>query len=161
MYSYGPPNMAKQKQDDQPELTYSSYVRTRDVTQKTCRRRWMIGRSGERWSRISVLVRHDDIYIYIQIWHKITYNDWHAIKANQNKSYIFTIYVQRMQWAFFACKEAIFLMFPVSDRLLSGDLSKGEWSESSYVRFEKIFQCINISISEPCWGFFSQNISRI
>ena len=59
--SYGPPHMAKQKQDDQPELTYSSYVRTQDVTQKTCRRRWMIGRSGERWSRISVLAaQHDD-----------------------------------------------------------------------------------------------------
>ena len=28
----------KQKQVDQPELTYSSYVRTQDVTQKTCRR---------------------------------------------------------------------------------------------------------------------------
>ena len=32
MYSYGPPHMTKQNQDDQPELTYSSYVRTRDVT---------------------------------------------------------------------------------------------------------------------------------
>ena len=30
--------MAKQKQDDQPELTYSSYVRTQDVTLKTCQR---------------------------------------------------------------------------------------------------------------------------
>ena len=37
-YYYGPPHMAKKKQDDQPELTYSSYVRTQDVTQKTCRR---------------------------------------------------------------------------------------------------------------------------
>ena len=53
--------MAKQKQDDQPEHTYSSYVKTRDVTQKTFRRRWMIGRSGERWSGISVLAaRHGD-----------------------------------------------------------------------------------------------------
>ena len=52
-----------------PARTYSSYVRTQDVTQKTCRRRWMRGRSGERWSRISVLTaRHDDdIYIYIYI----------------------------------------------------------------------------------------------
>ena len=32
------PTLAKQKQDDQPELTYISYVRTQDVTQKTCRR---------------------------------------------------------------------------------------------------------------------------
>ena len=53
--------MDVQKQDDQHELTYSNYVRTQDVTQKTCRRRWMIGRSGERGSGISVLaVRHDD-----------------------------------------------------------------------------------------------------
>ena len=44
-----------------PEFTYSSYVRTQDVTLKTCRRRWMIGRSGERESGISVLAaRHDD-----------------------------------------------------------------------------------------------------
>ena len=53
--------MAKQKQDDQLELTHSSYVKTQDVTLKTCRRQWMIGRSGERWSGISVLAaRHDD-----------------------------------------------------------------------------------------------------
>ena len=39
MYSYGPPHMAKQKQDDQPELTYSSYVRAQDIILKTCRRR--------------------------------------------------------------------------------------------------------------------------
>ena len=36
MYSYGPPHMAKQKQDDQLEHTYSSYVRIQDVTLKTC-----------------------------------------------------------------------------------------------------------------------------
>ena len=61
MYSCGPPHMDVQKQDDQHELTYSNYVRTQDVTLKTCRRRWMIGRSGERGSGISVLAaRHDD-----------------------------------------------------------------------------------------------------
>ena len=68
-YSYGPPHMAKQKQDNQPKLTYSSYMRIRDVTQKTSRRRWMIGRSGERGSGISVLAaRHDDDDIYIYIY---------------------------------------------------------------------------------------------
>ena len=61
MYSYGPPHIAKQKQDDQLEHTYSSYVRIRDVALKTCQKRWMIGRSGERGSGISVLAaRHDD-----------------------------------------------------------------------------------------------------
>ena len=69
MYSNGPPNMAVQKQDDQLELTYSNYVRIQDVTLKTCRKRWVIGRSGERGSGISVLVaRHnddDDLYVFI------------------------------------------------------------------------------------------------
>ena len=37
------------------------YVRIRDVALKTCQKRWMIGRSGERRSVISVLVaRHED-----------------------------------------------------------------------------------------------------
>ena len=55
------PDMAKQKQDDQFENTYSRYVRIRVVALKTCQRRCMIGRSGERGSRISVLAaRHDD-----------------------------------------------------------------------------------------------------
>ena len=37
MYSYGPPHMAKQKQDDQLEHTYSSYVRIQDVVLKPAR----------------------------------------------------------------------------------------------------------------------------
>ena len=61
MYSYGPPHMAVQKQDDQHEHTFSSYVRIRDVVLKTYLRRWTIGRSGERGSGISVLpARYDD-----------------------------------------------------------------------------------------------------
>ena len=61
MYSYEPPHMAEQKQDDQLELTYSSYVRTRDVALKTCKKRWTIGKSGEWGSGISVIpARHDD-----------------------------------------------------------------------------------------------------
>ena len=31
MYSYGPPHMAEQKQDDQLKHAYSSYVRIQDV----------------------------------------------------------------------------------------------------------------------------------
>ena len=67
MYSYGPPHMAEQKQDDQLEHTYSSYVRIRDVALKTCQRRWTIGRNGERGSGISMLAaRHDDDEEYIK-----------------------------------------------------------------------------------------------
>ena len=61
MYSYGPQHMAGQKQDDQNEHTFRSYVRIWDVALKTCQRRWTIEKSGGRGSGISVLgARHDD-----------------------------------------------------------------------------------------------------
>ena len=53
--------MAAQKQDDQHERTFSSYVRIQVVVLKTYQGRWTIGRSGERGSGISVLpARYDD-----------------------------------------------------------------------------------------------------
>ena len=82
------PHMAEQKQEDQLEHTYSSYVKIRDVALKTCQRRWTIGRSGKRGSGISVLAAwHDDddddicvfpyshtnIYIYIYNHHIYIY----------------------------------------------------------------------------------------
>ena len=61
MYSYGSPHMAAQKQDDQHQHTFSSYVRIQNVVLKTYLGRWTIGRSGERGSGISVLpARYDD-----------------------------------------------------------------------------------------------------
>ena len=71
MYSFGPPHMAKRRRDVLFELTYSSYVRTRDVTLKTSQRRWIIGRSGKRWSGISVLAarHHDDDDMHMNILH--------------------------------------------------------------------------------------------
>ena len=61
MYSYGTLHMTEQKQGDQLEPTYSSYVRIRGVTLRTYRKLWTIGRGGERGSGISVLVvRQDD-----------------------------------------------------------------------------------------------------
>ena len=61
MFTYGPPHMAEQKQDNQLEPTYSSSVRIRGVALRTYQKRWTIGRSGERGSGISVLAaRHDD-----------------------------------------------------------------------------------------------------
>ena len=53
--------MAEQMQADQLELTYSNYVRIRDVALKTCQKRWTIGKSDKKGSGISVLAaRHDD-----------------------------------------------------------------------------------------------------
>ena len=80
MYSDGPPHMAEQKQDDQLEHTYSSYVRIRDVVHKTWRRRWTIGRSGERGSGISVLeARHDD---YDDYYHTLYHSNFIYIYIN-------------------------------------------------------------------------------
>ena len=47
-------HMVGQKQDDQLEHTFSSYVRIRDVAIKTYQRRWTIGRSSEKGLGISV-----------------------------------------------------------------------------------------------------------
>ena len=49
-----------------PARTYSSYVRIWDVAQKTSQRQWMIRKSDEKGSGISVLVaRHDDDDIHL------------------------------------------------------------------------------------------------
>ena len=91
MCSCGPPHMANQKQDDQLEHSYSSYVMIRDVTLKTCRRRWMIGRRGERGSGISVLAaRHDDdddgfimrshpLFSLVRVYSNMLYLHWSLI----------------------------------------------------------------------------------
>ena len=86
MYSYGPPHMAEQKQDDQLGHTYSSYVRIRDVALKTYRRRWTIGRSGERGSGISVpAARHDDDEVFLSNMNKLLADAWfHIILFNSN-----------------------------------------------------------------------------
>ena len=75
MYSNGSPHMAAQKQDDQLERTFSSYVRIRDVVLKTFLGRWMIGRSGERGSAISVLPARYDDDDSCSIWFRLTATD--------------------------------------------------------------------------------------
>ena len=54
MDSCGPLDMDEQRQDGQLEPTYSNSVPIRDVTLKTCRKKWTIGRVGERGSGIAV-----------------------------------------------------------------------------------------------------------
>ena len=82
--------MAEQKQDDQHEHTFSNYVRIRDVVQKTCLRRWTIGKSGERGSGISVLpARHDD-----------DDDDDSRLKSKNNNSNGYNVYVCSTQGAF-------------------------------------------------------------
>ena len=102
MYSYGSPHTAAQKQDDQHERTFSSYVRIQVVVLKTCLGRWTIGRSGERGSGISVLpARYDDdddddiwtiikrlkwkyFYILVHINESYTLKNYDYLKYPQN-----------------------------------------------------------------------------
>ena len=78
MYSYGSTHTAAQKQDDQHERTFSSYVRIQVVVLKTYLGRWTIGRSGERGSGISVLPARydddDDDIKYVPIIYKVTFS---------------------------------------------------------------------------------------
>ena len=98
MYSHGPPHMAGQKQDDQLEHAFSSYVRIRDVALKTCQRRWTIGRSGESGSGISVLAaRHDDDDILSKCTNKLYYLFWinilySLIKVLRNRIKVFGLW---------------------------------------------------------------------
>ena len=53
--------MDEQRQDDQQEPTYNSFVPIQDVALKTYRKRWTIEGDGRRGSGRSVLMaRHDD-----------------------------------------------------------------------------------------------------
>ena len=76
--AYGPAKAGRPAQT----YIYSSYVRIRDVALKTRQKRWMIGRSGERGSGISMLAAwHDDddssvilIFIFIHLRNIFVYN---------------------------------------------------------------------------------------
>ena len=66
--------MAKQKQDDQHEHTYSSYVRIRDVALKTCQRQ--VAREGQRYP----CWRHDMMMMMMMM----------ILKAAQHTSELFS-----------------------------------------------------------------------
>ena len=80
MYSYGPPHMVEQKQDDQLEPTCSSYVRIQDIALRTCQKRWTIGISGERGSGIFVLAA----------WYDVDDDEWLSNSIVMNSLVIFS-----------------------------------------------------------------------
>ena len=124
-YSYGPPHMAEQKQDDQHKHTFSSYVRIRDVVLKTYLGRWTIWRSGERGSGISVLpARYDD--------------DDEMIKQ---------FYFQQLNWAcHLYCKVSNSSIWPI-DRILSGTTIPGQSGPGSKGNGNEGVLCISLIFS--------------
>ena len=67
MYSYRPQHKAGQKQDDQLEHTFSSYVRIRVVALKTCQRWWNIEKTGMSSKRVS-LHMHVVLHTLLLLW---------------------------------------------------------------------------------------------
>ena len=89
MYSCGPLNMAEQKQGDQVEPTYCSSVRIRGKALRTCRKRWTIGRGGEKGSAISVPMarQDDDDDLSTRIWrHTPLICYWTVLHADRKQS---------------------------------------------------------------------------
>ena len=66
---------------DQQELTYNSFVLTQDVVWKTYRKRWLIGKNGERESVKCMLAAwHDDDDDYDVLCLKINIVSYPALK---------------------------------------------------------------------------------
>ena len=66
MFYYGDLHMDVPKLTDPQELTYSSYMQTQDVVQKTCQVWWMIEMDGERElgkSMLAARLDDDDNYV--------------------------------------------------------------------------------------------------
>ena len=88
MYSYGPPHMAEQKQEDLHEHTFSNYVRIRDVVQKTLpeamndREKWWEGGQGYP------CYQHDMMMMYVE-WVKRYVLFWYLL--------VCSLYITRMK----------------------------------------------------------------
>ena len=136
MYSYGPPHMANQKQYDQLEHTYSNYVMIRDVTLKTCQRRWMIGRRGERGSGISVLAaRHDND------------DDEHSMYVSHSSVSAYDTYSYEIPKLFVSIF-SIFDSFHFLNCLMIVVLEKYPWNLGPMCKFYEL----NIYISNICFS---------
>ena len=80
-------------------LHTAAIVKIQDVILKTCRKRGMIGRSGERWSGISVLAaRHDDDdEVNLKEWHNECPNVPLLELRKANFQFVFTNYRGRIK----------------------------------------------------------------
>ena len=126
MYSYGSPHMAAQKQDDQLERTFSSYVRIQDVVLKTYLGRWTIGRSGERGSGISVLPPRyddDDEGCKLDIRTQIRPKKWPSFEYHDNLMFLLFSILSFIH--FFLCSRSVFLWWVVANVIYCGILVSG------------------------------------
>ena len=129
MYSYGPPHMAGQKQEDQQEHTFSSYVRIRDVALKTCQRqKW--------WDRVRDIraggmtwwwwwwwcCAYTHLYIYTTYTYTLTHFQGQWVDSNLLNHEIHSISLKILMWKdfnFFSNRD-IFLTFLRNDSCSRG-----------------------------------------
>ena len=126
----------------------------RDVTLKTCRRRWMIGRRGERGSEISVLAaRHDDddeVYI-ISVYLTISFQTFSMI------FYLCVCVICHLRYTFPKRWQIYFSMRyeakQISSRSIARVSSLRQWSgragfnpSSSHTKDSKNGTCLTLSI---------------
>ena len=144
MYSYGPPHMTKQKQDDQLERTYSSYVRIRDVALKTCQKRWMIGKSGERGSVRDIRATtwwYIYIYVYVCVCVSIYISGSPWQRLVNFYMYIYTLsstYIYIYKWKS-DLQNSISYFFKVSEKFVEKESTK-----SSLVSKDKFSVSVDI-----------------
>ena len=159
MYSYGPPHMAGQKQNDQLEHTCSSHVRIRDVALKTCQRWWTIGRSGERGSGVSLPAAwHDDddddthiisLFLFICLSHSFmsisrTYSLSLSLSLSPSDCLSFSLSISHSFYLFLSL--SLYLSFSISLSLSLSLLSLSLW----FISFRPL--------SYICFSFFLYEI---
>ena len=130
-YSWGPPHMIKQRQDDQQEPTYNSSVLIQDVALKTSWKQWTIEKGGGRGSGRSILIAwhdnddddddDDDLYniTMLQLLSQFCLYIWN------------NVFITIIHWFFFKTWHSQYLL------LLSGYPCK-YWTGSSLLDFSEL-----------------------
>ena len=158
--------MAVQKQDDQHEHTFSSYVRIWDVVLKTCLGRWTIGRSGERGSGISVLpVWHDDddddwVTYQVQIWLLSQLYDFSRFLYDWGSSGIWLFLVWFMQFRMFksfmirSLSTFLFLIDKSTEKALDWMMNLLKLLVKTMLSASSIVQVLAVNIEASFWEVF-------
>ena len=151
--------MAAQKQDDQHERTFSSYVRIQVAILKTYLGRWTIGRSGERGSGISMLpARYDDDSLLICI-NPFRISFWRLYAPNNEHE------KRRDAFTFFTCSGLdliplkqlpILTVHRVKDSLVIGQYGAGFRSSVMTIRILKVRRVENVhpQLMRNIWKLF-------
>ena len=151
MYSCGPPLMDVQEWDDQHELTYSSYVRTRVLILKTCRRRWMIGRNGERRSGISAqAARHDDDDMCVCVYVCVCLCVLELTVKSANRQAELKFAPENSQVLFRNNSTSMSLKYTLNRRFTY--ISSMEFNSSSYIYIYIYYTCVCVCV---CMSKFS------